>query len=88
MLRRFTLITLALTAVVAFLVGAIVAGGVARSSIAAGPVQKASDSRPALKAPIIADQVNADNAKDKAKALSDEMDRDLQAAIEARDKGK
>src|SRR5512135_1381595 len=36
MSRRFTVVTLALTAVVAFLVGAIVAGGVSRSSIAAG----------------------------------------------------
>ena len=35
MSRRFTLVTIALTAVVAFLVGAIVAGGVARSSISA-----------------------------------------------------
>ena len=31
MSRRFTLVTVALTAVVAFLVGAIVAGGFARS---------------------------------------------------------
>src|SRR4051812_12277584 len=38
MSRRFTAVTVALTAVVAFLVGAIVAGGVARSSVAAGPV--------------------------------------------------
>jgi len=37
MSRRFTFVTIALTAVVAFLVGAIVAGGVARSSVAAGP---------------------------------------------------
>ena len=36
MSRRFTLVTVALTAVVAFLVGAIVAGGVARSAISAG----------------------------------------------------
>src|SRR5229473_2577842 len=36
MSRRFTAVTLALTAIVAFLVGAIVAGGVARSSVAAG----------------------------------------------------
>src|SRR5437870_597352 len=40
MLRRFTLITLALTAVVAFLVGAILAGGLARSSVVAGPSAK------------------------------------------------
>ena len=36
MSRRFTVVTLALTAVVAFLVGAIVAGGVSRSSMVAG----------------------------------------------------
>ncbi len=36
MSRRFTLVTVTLTAVVAFLVGAIVAGGVARSAISAG----------------------------------------------------
>ncbi len=35
MSRRFTLVTLALTAVVAFLVGAIVAGGTFRSSVTA-----------------------------------------------------
>jgi len=35
MSRRFTLVTLALTAVVAFLVGAILAGGVARSAVSA-----------------------------------------------------
>src|SRR5690349_9043591 len=36
MSRRFTVVTLALTALVAFLVGAIVAGGVARSQVTAG----------------------------------------------------
>ena len=36
MSKRFTIVTLALTAVVAFLVGAIVAGSVARSSVSAG----------------------------------------------------
>lgn len=41
MSRRFTLVTLALTAVVAFLVGAIVAGGLNQSSVTAGaPVKK------------------------------------------------
>ena len=44
MSRRFTLVTVALTAVVAFLVGAIVAGGVARSAVSAGAP---SPSRPA-----------------------------------------
>jgi serine protease Do len=38
MSRRFTLVTVALTALVAFLVGAIVAGGVARSGVSAGGV--------------------------------------------------
>ena len=37
MSRRFTLVTVALTAVVAFLVGAIVAGGITRPSVAANP---------------------------------------------------
>ena len=36
MSRRFTVVTVTLTAVVAFLVGAIVAGGVARSAVSAG----------------------------------------------------
>src|SRR5438874_12542596 len=36
MSRRFTFVTLALTAVVAFLVGAIVAGGLSRSAVSAG----------------------------------------------------
>ena len=39
MLRRFTVVTVVLTAVVAFLVGAILAGGVSRSSISAGPTR-------------------------------------------------
>ena len=38
MSRRFTVVTLALTAVVAFLVGAILAGGVVRSAVSAGAV--------------------------------------------------
>jgi serine protease Do len=41
MSRRFTLVSVALTAIVAFLVGAIVAGGVARSAISAGAPSKA-----------------------------------------------
>src|ERR1700722_18403710 len=40
MSRRHTLLTVALAAVVSFLVGAILAGGVARSSVAAGPTTK------------------------------------------------
>jgi len=40
MSRRFTVVTLALTAVVAFLVGAIVAGGVVRSAVSAGAASK------------------------------------------------
>jgi serine protease Do len=46
MSRRFTVVTIALTAVVAFLVGAIVAGGVARSTMSAGapaPTRAARD---------------------------------------------
>src|SRR3954452_11050869 len=40
MSRRFTLVTVTLTAVVAFLVGAIVAGGFVRSAVSAGPPPK------------------------------------------------
>jgi serine protease Do len=40
MSKRFTVVTVVLTAVVAFLVGAIVAGGVARSAISAGAPAK------------------------------------------------
>jgi len=35
-MKRFTFVTLALTAVIAFLVGAIVAGGISRSAVSAG----------------------------------------------------
>src|SRR4051812_21237692 len=42
MSRRFTFVTVALTAVVAFLVGAIVAGGVVRSAVSAGAPVKAA----------------------------------------------
>jgi serine protease Do len=44
--RRFTVVTITLTAVVAFLVGAIVAGGVARSAVSAGGPPKMSAARP------------------------------------------
>src|SRR5262245_59789978 len=40
MSRRFTIVTIVLTAVVAFLVGAIVAGGIARSAVSAGAPAK------------------------------------------------
>src|SRR5438874_4482015 len=43
MSRRFTFVTLALTAVVAFLVGAIVAGGISRSAVSAGSRPAATD---------------------------------------------
>src|SRR5438876_8661515 len=43
MSRRFTVVSLALIAVIGFLVGAIVAGGVSRSSVSAGaPARRAS----------------------------------------------
>jgi len=44
--RRFTVITLALTATIAFLVGAIVAGGIARSAVSAGAPAKGVASKP------------------------------------------
>src|SRR5262245_7997375 len=46
MSRRFTFITVALTAVVAFLVGAIVAGGLSRSAVSAGPAAKSAAAKP------------------------------------------
>lgn len=49
---------------------------------------KTADVRPAFKPPVVAGQLNATNAQDKAKALNDELDRELQAAIETRDKAK
>src|ERR1700730_3677291 len=52
MFRRFTFVTLALTAVVAFLVGAILAGGLSRSSAAAGPTAKPSDPHPRPRASV------------------------------------
>src|SRR5262245_36728022 len=57
MTRRFTLITLALTAVVAFLVGAIFAGGVARSAVSAGASARngaAKSARPGAAPPAAA----------------------------------
>src|SRR4029078_13640954 len=63
MSRRFTLVTVALTAVVGFLVGAIVAGGVARSSVAAGapakpPATRAARMSPAWPPPAMSSLVN------------------------------
>src|SRR6185436_6002831 len=49
MSRRFTLVTVVLTAFVAFLVGAIFAGGVARSAVSAGAPPKAAASRVAAR---------------------------------------
>ena len=51
MSRRFTLVTVALTAFVAFLVGAIVAGGVARSAVSAGAPAKTAAARLASSRP-------------------------------------
>ena len=49
MSRRFTFVTVVLTAFVAFLVGAIFAGGVARSAVSAGAPQKRAASRVAAR---------------------------------------
>src|SRR5262245_45284682 len=46
MSRRFTLITVMLTAVVAFLVGAIFAGGGAQPAVSAAPTRAAGVTRP------------------------------------------
>jgi serine protease Do len=60
MSRRFTFVTVALTALVAFLVGAIVAGGVARSAVSAVTPPRAATPRPASRtsAPVMASLVN------------------------------
>jgi serine protease Do len=62
MSRRFTIVTVTLTAVVAFLVGAIVAGGVARSAVSAGaPSKSAIGGRVVMRAsnaPAMASMVN------------------------------
>jgi serine protease Do len=62
MSRRFTLVTLTLAAFVAFLVGAIVAGGVSRSAVSAGAPPKPSAARigqpRTAGAPAIASLVN------------------------------
>ena len=58
MSRRFTLVTITLTAFVAFLVGAIVAGGGARSNVSAGTNPKIGNARPVLRAPAMASLVN------------------------------
>jgi serine protease Do len=51
MSRRFTLVTVALTAFVAFLVGAIVAGGFARTAVSAGAPPKTAAARLASSRP-------------------------------------
>jgi len=58
MSRRFTLITVALTAVVAFLVGAIFAGGVGRPAVSAAPSKPAVAPRPMTTASPAAPLVN------------------------------
>jgi serine protease Do len=61
MSRRFTVVTVALTAVVAFLVGAIVAGGLARSAISAGAPPPPATGRYAVRpatAPVAASSIN------------------------------
>src|SRR2546426_9067768 len=49
MSRRFTLVTVVLAAVVAFLVGAIVTGGLPRASVAARTAAKSVDLRSAAR---------------------------------------
>ena len=61
MSKRFTLVTVSLTAIVAFLVGAIFAGGVARSAVTAGAPAKTAAGRPISRAaggPVVASVVN------------------------------
>src|SRR5436190_2298611 len=61
MSKRFTLVTISLTAIVAFLVGAILAGGVARSAVTAGAPAKGAAGRlmsPSVGAPAMVSLVN------------------------------
>src|SRR5574337_1714036 len=59
MSRRFTFVTLALTAVVAFLVGAIVAGGGgSRATVAAGPGKNATMRAARATAPAVGLPIN------------------------------
>jgi len=68
MMRRFTFVTLALTAIVAFLVGAIFAGGGSgQSSVAAGPVK---NTRPAPKSSASAVAVPLINFADVVERLN------------------
>jgi serine protease Do len=64
MSRRFTFVTLALTGIVAFLVGAIVAGGVGRSSVAAGAPAGRAAREPRIRAAGAAVPVTAVNFAD------------------------
>src|SRR3954471_1900090 len=61
MSRRFTIVTVVLTALVAFLVGVMVAGGVGRSEVVAGTPARAASGRPASRTsnpPAMASLVN------------------------------
>lgn len=73
MSRRFTLVTVTLTAVVGFLVGAIVAGGVVRSEIAAGTPSPTSRVVTLTERPVRdrADRVDASPLPDRRKPDSD-----------------
>ncbi len=59
------------------------AGGVTAERTARG-----ADTRETFRPPVVASQITGENAKEKAKALEEELDRDLQAAIDARDREK
>src|SRR5437773_2489203 len=48
MSKRFTIVTLALTAIVSFLVGAIVAGGTNKSTVTAGTASRTPSMRPVV----------------------------------------
>ncbi len=57
-MKRFTVVTLVLVAIVAFLVGAIVAGGMSRSSLSAGAPKSTSVPRIAARTPPSVPAVN------------------------------
>lgn len=81
-MKRFAL-TAALTAAA---IGCTPTMNFLRPTSEADKSAKPAEARAPYRAPVVANQVSPDNAKDKAQALNEELDRDLQHAIEARDK--
>ncbi len=57
-MKRFTFVTVGLTAVVAFLVGAIFAGGVSRSAVSGAPARATIPTRPAVSTSLATPAIN------------------------------